>query len=195
MSSAYKPTSKSEMLAAFPPSVPAIVGQPSLKEMIRLLMHLITCSQSHHVEYGNGLNLLHICLPEHLYQRFVADPANQPYPHFANDPGDLPAHNAGGNAMVWSNEKLQWERAKMVYRDELNMDKALTDRLLQLTPSEYKQEFTLRLQTEPNMRFQDAFQYFVTRYTQADEHDRSENKATMDWDWTINDNFPVIVNG
>ena len=95
--------------------------------------------------------------------------------------------------MVWSNEKLQWERAKMVYRDELNMDKALTDRLLQLIPSEYKQEFTLRLQTEPNMRFQDAFQYFVTRYAQADEHDRSENKATMEWDWTINDDFPVIV--
>ena len=109
MSSAYKPTSKAEMLAAFPPSVPAIVGQPSLKEMIRLLMHLITCSQLHHVEYGNGLNLLHICLPAHLYENFVADPANQPYPNFANNPGDLPAHNTNGNAMVWSNKKLEWE--------------------------------------------------------------------------------------
>ena len=113
MSSAYKPTSKAEMLAAFPESVPAIVGQPTLKEMIRILIHLISCSQSHHVEYGSGLNLLHICLPAALYAFFVTNPAHQQYPARAADPGDTPAHDPQGNAMVWSNEKLEWERRKM----------------------------------------------------------------------------------
>ena len=34
--------------------------------------------------------------------------------------------------MIWSNEKLTWEQAKMIWKNETNMDQALADRLLQL---------------------------------------------------------------
>ena len=77
MSGTYSPASKADMLKAFPESVPAIVGEPTLKEMIRVLHHLIDCSQSHQVTNNNGLNLLHICLPAALYAFFVTNPANQ----------------------------------------------------------------------------------------------------------------------
>ena len=121
MSGTYAPASKADMLKAFPESVSAIVGEPTLKEIIRVLRHLINCSQLHQVQNNNGLNLLHICLPAALYEFFVTNPANQQYPARAVDPGKVPAHNSAKNPMIWSNEKLEWERRKMHKTEEDNM--------------------------------------------------------------------------
>ncbi len=77
--SIYKPQTKTEMLAAFPDSPASIVGEPTMKELIRVLQHLINASQSHQSEANNGLNLLHICLPEELYRAFITDPTAQAY--------------------------------------------------------------------------------------------------------------------
>ncbi len=74
------------MLQAFPESPAAIVGEPSMKELIGVLGYLIDCSQSHESEANNGLNLLHICLSEDLYCAFVTDLAAQAYPQQAADP-------------------------------------------------------------------------------------------------------------
>ncbi len=53
---AYKPLTKTEMLKAFPESPASIVGKPTMKELIRVLHHLINSSQSHQSEANNGLN-------------------------------------------------------------------------------------------------------------------------------------------
>ena len=73
-------TSKAGMLAAFSESILAIVGQPILKDMNIILIHLVSRFQMHQVDNGNALNLLHICLPAALYAFFVTDIANRQYP-------------------------------------------------------------------------------------------------------------------
>ncbi len=76
----YKLLTKTEMLQAFPEIPASIVCEPTTKELIRVLCHLIDSSQSHQSEANNGLNLLHICLPEGLYREFITDPTVQAYP-------------------------------------------------------------------------------------------------------------------
>ena len=179
------------MLKAFPESVPAIVGEPTLKDIIRVLRHLIDCSQSHQVTNNNGLNLLHICLPPALYAFFVTDPANQQYPARAADPGAVPAHNPAGNPMVWSNKKLEWECRKMRKTEEDNMDQALVERFLQLVLEVYKADFKIALNQDPNITFGNAFQWFLERYADHNENNRDENRTKMKFEWTIADNFPI----
>ena len=125
ISNADKTISKAEMLEALLPSVPDIVGEPTPKEMIHTLLYLINCAQSHQVPNNNGLNVLHICLPAALYAFFVMDPANQQYLQRAQDPGNVPAHNTAGNAMIWSNANLEWECRKILCQNKNNMDRAL----------------------------------------------------------------------
>jgi hypothetical protein len=78
--STYKTLTGTEMLQAFPEIPASIVGEPTTKELIRVLHHLINSSQSHQSEANNGLNLIHICLPKDLYGAFITDPDAQDYP-------------------------------------------------------------------------------------------------------------------
>ncbi len=155
--STYKPLTKTEMLAAFPDSPASIAGEPMMKELIRVLRHLIDASQSHQSEENNGLNLLHICLPEDLYRAFITDPAAQAYPQRAQDPGQGPTYTPNQDAAVWANKKLAWERQKQIYAEEKNMDAALLDRFLQLISKDYKDNFNLIKNRNPNMSFMDCY--------------------------------------
>ena len=110
--STYKPLTKTEMLHVSSESPAGIVGEPTMKELIRLLRHLIDASQSHQSEANNGLNLLHICLPEDLYHAFITDPTVQMYLQQTTDPGPGPVYTQNQNAATWANEKLAWERRK-----------------------------------------------------------------------------------
>ncbi len=76
----YKSLTKTEMIQTIPESPASIVGESMMKELIQVLRHLIYISQSHQSEANNGLNLLHICLPEDLYRAFVTNPMAQAYP-------------------------------------------------------------------------------------------------------------------
>ncbi len=88
----YKPLTKHEMIQAFPESLAAIMVLHSMKELRRVLHHLIDCSQCHESEDNNGLNLLHICLQKELYRAFVSNPAAQVYPQQAADTGSGPVY-------------------------------------------------------------------------------------------------------
>ena len=57
--SLYKITLQSEMVAAFPPKCAVIVGEPNLRELIRVLRHCVKCAQSHSTQYDT-LNCLYL---------------------------------------------------------------------------------------------------------------------------------------
>ena len=122
MINVYSPTSKVDMMKAFPENIATIVGKPTLKEIVRVLRHSIDFSQSHEVQDKNSLNLLHIYLPVELYVFFVTNPANKQHPARTMDPGQALVHNLAGNSRIWSHEKLEWEHNKMALVEEKNMD-------------------------------------------------------------------------
>ncbi len=106
--STYKPQTKTETLAAFTASPASIVGEPTMKALIRVLRHIIDASQSHQSEANNGLNFLHICLPEDLYCAFITNPMVQTYPQQATDPVPCPVYMPNQDVATWANEKLAW---------------------------------------------------------------------------------------
>ena len=68
--SLYKITLQSEMVAAFPPKCAVIIGEPNLRELIRVLRHCIKCAQSHSTEYDT-LNYLYLVIAEELYKLYA----------------------------------------------------------------------------------------------------------------------------
>ena len=90
--STYKLLTKHEMLQAFSESPAAIVGESTMKELMRVLQHLIDFSQSHESKANNALDLLNICLPEDLYHAFVTNLTAQTYPRHTADPGAGPVY-------------------------------------------------------------------------------------------------------
>ena len=68
--SLYKITRQLEMKVTFPPKCADIVGDPNLRELIRVLRHCVKCAQSHSTEYGT-LNSLYIVIAEALYKQYA----------------------------------------------------------------------------------------------------------------------------
>ena len=56
------------------------------------------------------------------------------------------------------------------------MNTALFDRFLALIADPYKAEFNLVGYSDPDMKFKDAFQYFLDNYWATTEHNQEENK-------------------
>ena len=82
MAPTFSRTLKADMLAAFPETIPKIVGTPNLQEMIRLMQHLMICSQKHATE-ASSLGFLFVCLPQALWPVYSQDP----YPNDPTNPG------------------------------------------------------------------------------------------------------------
>ena len=141
MSSAYSSASKVDMLKVFLESPVAITGESTSKEMIHILHHLVDCIQSHEVKDKNNFNLLHICLPQGLYNFFVTDLSNQQYPQRAQNPVQLLAYNPAGNTMTWLNKKPSWRYGKMVFKEKKNMDRFIFERFMQLKSDSQKTNF------------------------------------------------------
>ena len=79
----HKHTTKADMIAAFPEIVEIIQGEPTMRNFLRILQHLMVCVESH--DYSNSkLNFLHVCLDANLYGLHTTDP----YPRIYVYPGD-----------------------------------------------------------------------------------------------------------
>ena len=115
------------MLASFPGTVPKIISKPTMKKLVRLLCHLIDCSQS--VDYEmSPLNFLFICIPEWLYRYYT----NEPYIARPGSPGIIPIYNPADSAAQHANTKAQWEINKKMHCDPITMDSALIARFVSL---------------------------------------------------------------
>ena len=68
--SLYKITLQSEMVAGFPPKCAVIIGEPNLRELIRVLRHCVKCAQSHNTNHDT-LNCLYIVVAEALYTQYA----------------------------------------------------------------------------------------------------------------------------
>ena len=60
------------MIAAFPEAAPKINGQPTLRELIRVLDHLMRCAQTHETDIS-PLKLLFLCIPPELYANYTGE--------------------------------------------------------------------------------------------------------------------------
>ncbi len=179
-----KPTNKSDMLAAFPEAVPKIIGEPTIRELIRVLRHLMLCSQTQAYDLSNT-NLLFVCVPPEIFSNY--DP--NPYPEAPADPGPMPVFVAGEDVSTASNRRSLWEVMDMRHKNVKTMNTALGDRFLSLIDEVYKTEFLEHRISNPEMAFRDMFAWFLERYGETDENDHEDNKKRMEADWNLQDGW------
>ena len=184
MAPAYSTTLKADMLAVFPEPPPKIIGIPNLREMIRIMYHMMACSQSH-ASQASPLGLLFVCLPQPLWAAYSQDP----YPADPMDPGFVPAVNPNFSPVEADNYKSQWAYVKTVYEDFRTMNSALIDRFLSLMDPTYTTDFTYARVTHPTLQFRDCFTYFIGRYGATNETERSENRERMKAPWTLQEGW------
>ena len=102
------------MIAVFPEIKTTCEGEPHLLDIVRALLHIIECAQSHDTDDAdhNGLNMLHVALEDQYYRPFLTNPNNQAHPGVppaaAAVPVLTPVTN-GGNQAQWNVETLTWD--------------------------------------------------------------------------------------
>ena len=86
--STFKTISEAEVLVAFPAAPSAIIGDMTLRNLIRLIrliLHLMHCVQA--VKNDNhALNYLYLACPDTFWANYSGDP----YPATPAHPGNLP---------------------------------------------------------------------------------------------------------
>ena len=185
-SNSHQTISKEAMLAGFPSAVPAITGEISPMELLRLFRHLIECAQSTTTAY-HELNFLFLVVPPSVWPVY----SNGPRPTPPQRPGTNPAY-VQGNAIQNQMIKDNWAVCKKYYEEDQNMNKALTERFLDLVPAAQRQGYKDILIGDPNRRFEDTFAYFYDNYGQEDEIEIENNKDKMKADWHPRDGFEVL---
>ena len=68
-------TTKVEMLSSFPPPVAAMTSEPTLRELLRVLIHMMACAKAIKTEIS-PLNYLFLVLSQELY----ANQTQEQYP-------------------------------------------------------------------------------------------------------------------
>ena len=182
----HQTISKEAMLTGFPAAVPAIESDISPMELLRVFRHLIECAQSTTTAY-HYLNFLFLVVPPSVWPVY----SNGPRPTNPVHPGTNPGYIDGSvieNQMI----KDQWAINKKYFEEDQNMNKALTERFLQLVPAAQRQGYKDILVGDPNRRFETTFAYFYDNYGQEDEIEIENNKDKMKADWHPRDGFEVL---
>ena len=177
-------TTKADMLAAFPETPPKMIGKPDLREIIRVMYHLMECSQSHE-SAASPLGLLFACLPQAIWGAYSQDP----YPADPADPGLVANVPQNATPVEASNFKGQWDFVKKVHTDFNTMNSALIDRFLTFMDLAYKQDFMNTRVTNPRVQFRDCLAYFLQRYGNTNETERAKNKELMKIPWALQDGW------
>ena len=113
---------------------------------------------------NNGLNLLHIAVTGQMYNHVLLAGGGGAEPPRAEKPGEYTNKYPGGDPAQQSNEKQGWERGKCIHAEENNMESALIERILQLIPDKYKQDFLTAYARKSNTMFHQACMWFYNRY-------------------------------
>ena len=129
------------MITGFPPQVAGITGDPTLRELLRIFRHMIECAQSQMMNYCI-LNWLFLVVPANMWT--IYHPTS-PYPDPPGFPGDAPSYDNGGGNTQNATIRDQRQLNKKNWAEDLNMNKALTERFLDLIPHEHRTTYNVSL--------------------------------------------------
>ena len=178
---------KEAMAASFPARIPAIEGEITFKELLRVFRYLIVCAQSV-VTSHQTLNFLYLVVPTELWALYSATA----YPQAPGNPGTIPPYHQNDTDLQNEVIKQAFLVAKKHYDEYLNMNKALTNKFMCLLPIKYQQGYNEILTRDPNCIFGEMLNYFYTEYGQEDEVEIEENKEQMKKPWHPRDGFQLL---
>ena len=185
--STFKTISEAEVLLAFPAAPAAITGDMTLRDLIRLILHLMHCSQA--VKNDNHvLNYLYLACPDTFWANYSADA----YPTTPAHPGNFPTFHAHATTADIANGRAAWEWQLKAHTDPGTMDRALVHRFLSLLPPDKKKEYENRKLSNPNEAYIQCLAWFSSRYGDTSEPEREENRNRMKADWNLHDGWQAL---
>ena len=187
---AVSPVGKAEILQGFPAAVPAMTGEPTLRELIRVLMHLMQCSLSLFTDLCQH-NYLFLVLAPDIYK----NETGQDPPAIPGNPGHRTSYeNCTNSAAARAERKDEFEHNKVRHENCRHMNEALVERFLSLLLGSIRTQYLgAQFVKTPNAKFIEVYEWFVSKYAHSDEMDRADNRKRMLTDWHPNDGFETLV--
>lgn len=187
MSSLHGTTDVATILAAFP-SMPMIYeGPQSLKTLLAIQEHLISCAQTFRVD-GRPLGLLDLAIPPALYALYTA----LAYPARTADPGATPQYAPNAGAVARLNTENLFALEYRSHHNERNMDQALINRMYLILGTERAQDLRDSLVDTANPTFLQACARAVALWGHTTPAARDANLATLKDPWQASDGMAKL---
>ena len=158
-----------DILANIPAHVLGILGEPTLRKLIRVIKHLMECSQKEETDISL-LNYLCLVLEPDLYATHTADQ----YPQVPVHPGRTPVYEINHTPGERATANQEWEYALMTPNNSLNMNATHKSCFLSLIDSTIVKMYKnvagiLNL----NCAYIQLLNWFTMRYATLNEADRN----------------------
>ena len=183
--SPQKLLTQSDILAAFPPAPVPIVGEMTLREIIRIWVHMMACAQTQKWAPDPTLNFLYLACPETLWGNY----SNDAYPQTPPHPGQVLHYPAGSSTAECANLKAIYEWHMKNHMDPQEMDTSLVTHFLTLIPLHNKTEYQTRKLSNPNESFLQCVMWFTEKYGDTAEPEREDNRNRMKKTWQLHDGW------
>ena len=165
-----------------------ITGEPDVRELIRILQHLMFCAQSCKTPLYLQ-SFLFLTLPENIW---IAN-TREKYPVLPNPPPPIANYNESIDASDRATTKEEWELSKNTFDKCINMNAALVTIFMSLVNPTFKTCYELTQLSYPNAPFLKKIDFFMRKYKRSNEQERAHNKLRMYAEWTPTDAFEKLV--
>ena len=180
-------TDVAAMKAGFPAKPPSIEGRPTLKTLLKVMVHMRACGMSHRTP-GKPLGKLYLVLLANQYALYTASP----YPTRAGNPGAVPFYAPNSNPTQRKQVEDNFNVNFKLHHDENNMDMALIERFYSMLDPSYEEELRDATASQANPTFLQIFGYAVQRYGNTTPQSRLENKNSMLHAWHQDDGMEAL---
>ena len=182
-------STKEQLTAGFPTIVPAITGDVTLKEIIRVWQHIKGCAQRTETNF-DAQNFLYVVLPPGLWPYF----STRPYPAAPIDPGPNPSYHGGADATENTTIRDLWQLNHKYHEEHKHINIALVDRFLKLLPHAHRVAFeSNQLTTNPKLSFLEVFDHFWEHFGIATEEELIENTAQLLNPWQPHEGMESLI--
>ena len=162
------------MYAAFPEPVSPTPGKPDVRELIRILQHLMVCAQLCKTPLSLQ-NFLFLTLLENIWTAY----RREQYPILPNPLPPIANYEGAVDDSDRATTKAEWELSKKTFDECINMNAALVTRFLSLINPTFRTCYGLTQLSYPNAHFLNVFDFFMQKYKGRNEQGRAHNKLLM----------------
>ena len=173
------------MVAGFPSTIQGIIGEPTQRELLRVFRHMITCSQSHAINYCD-LNWLFLVLPHSMWHYYTSDGPDL-YPAPPAYPGDASPYDDNGSTVGNTVDRKTWQSNQKDYAECMHMNKSLTEIFLSIFANDHRRGYNSTIVSVPKRTFGNTFSHFYEQFGIRDEVEIEQNRDNMRKPWNVAD--------
>ena len=162
-------TTKAGIISAFPLPCLPIVGEPTLRELLRILGHMISCAMTQSYDQS-VVGFLSLVIPTRLYATYTVEA----YPVAPADPGPRVIYT-NANELDRANKLAEWYVLSKRYNDRKLTNSSLVDRFLSLIGQIWKRDILNNRVRNPALTSNKIFENIAEEYKQANKSNREDN--------------------